>query len=265
METGRLTFPVGPADLLKQPREILATLIAFADGEPLDICLYAYAGGNARELRLTCAMNAIVDAMPRSLIASVSLLISPTTPTPLTPGDVEAVSTQLSNRPAWERCLDTCGLFGAGRGYTQNTNYPTSRTVVSIQGMSYQAAQYLGKIIKATCWANSAMRVSANTAAITRTRSLDHPVFAAAFGGAAALRVETFTPRMSKQISGLLTVHDWLHPNLPTPGHVRVHGGIHTMAYPLNTALRVAAAIGFVRSPGLLRGLAKTAPSSQTK
>ena len=99
------------------------------------------------------------------------------------------------------------------------------------------------------------MRVSANTAAITKTRSLDHPVFAAAFGGAAAFGVETLVPRQSRLINGLLTVRDWLCPALPEPGAVRVHGGIHTLPYPLGSALRVAAAIGFARSPRLLRGL----------
>jgi hypothetical protein len=144
-----------------------------------------------------------------------------------------------------------------------------SRTVASIQGASYQAAQYLGKVLKAECWAEGSaagaasspprppLRVSANTAAITRTRSLDHPVFAAAFGGAGAFDVETLTPRQSRPLNGLLAVRDWLHPDTPVPGRVRVHGGIHTLPYPLETALRVAAAIGFARSPSLMRGLLK--------
>jgi len=114
------------------------------------------------------------------------------------------------------------------------------------------------------CWATHGqvssdnprpLRISANTAAITRTRSLSHPVFTAAFGGAAALGVETLVPRQSRRLNGLLAVHDWLHPTLPTPGYVRVHGGIHTLPYPLGSALKVAAAIGFARSPRLLRGL----------
>jgi hypothetical protein len=139
-----------------------------------------------------------------------------------------------------------------------------TRTVVSIQGTSYQAAQYLGKVMMAECWSShgapaaeqaNPLRVSANTAAITRTRSLDHPVFAAAFGGAAAFGVETFTPRQSRSINGLLALRDWHHPDLPVPGAIRVHGGIHTLPYPLEPALRIAAGFGFARSPRLLRGL----------
>jgi hypothetical protein len=67
--------------------------------------------------------------------------------------------------------------------------------------------------------------------------------------------VETLAPRQSRRLGGLLALHDWLCPGLPIPGSVRVHGGIHTLPYPLESALRVAAAIGFARSPRLLRGL----------
>lgn len=115
----------------------------------------------------------------------------------------------------------------------------------------------------AECWAGHGapaaeqsrpLRVSANIAAITRTRSLDHPLFAAAFGGAGAFGVETFTPRQSRCVNGLLAVRDWLHPDPSVPGRIRVHGGIRTLPYPLEPALQVAAGFGFVRSPrGLLR------------
>ena len=99
------------------------------------------------------------------------------------------------------------------------------------------------------------LRVAANTAAITRTRALDHPVFAAAFGGAGAFGVETFTPRQSRAINGLLAVADWMAPERPVPGGIRVHGGIHTLPFPLEPALRMAATCGFARDPRLLRGL----------
>ncbi|MBT5701453.1 MAG: hypothetical protein HOI67_08385, partial [Gammaproteobacteria bacterium] len=95
------------------------------------------------------------------------------------------------------------------------------------------------------------------TAPITQTRSIAHPVFDAAFGGAAALGVRTFTPGQSQTLNGLLAVHDWLHPTAPQPGKIRVHGGIHTLPYPMDIALRVAAAIGFTQSPKLLGSLLK--------
>jgi len=261
--SGRLYWPVDNADLLTRPREVLATLIAFADGVPLDVGLYAYAPGQARELRLTASMNAVVNALPSELIASVTMLVSPTVPTALLPQDLAAMRARIERRPMWEAICGHIGLLGRGGGSVAVGDASVTRSVVGIQGASYQAAQYLGKILMAECWSQQGqlsaqtrpLRVSANTAAITRTRSLSHPVFTAAFGGAAAFGVETLAPRQSRRINGLLALRDWLHPALPTPGSVRVHGGIHTLPYPLEPALRVAAAIGFARSPRLLRGL----------
>ncbi len=259
---GQLTWVDGNINLLTQPQQILASLAAFADGHPVDVGLYAYAPGKARELLLTSTMNAVVDALPANLIASITLLVSPTTPAALTRDDLDCVQQRLRTRPGWETLLARCGILGRGPGHVSVNGSHTTRTVVNIQGASYQAAQYLGKVLAADCWthagANSRavpLRVSANTAAITRTRSLAHPVFTAAFGGAAAFGVETMVPRQSRRLNGLLALHDWLNPSPPRPGAIRVHGGIHTLPYPLTPALRIAAAIGFARSPRLLRGL----------
>jgi len=259
---GRLFWPAENVDLLTRPQQALATINAFGDGEPLDLGLYAYAPGQARELLLTAIMNAIVAALPRERLASVTLLVSPTTPTALGPEDLAAMHRRFEARPGWEALLARVGLFGRGGGCAVSGTGSATRTVVAIQGGSYQAAQYLGKVMVAESWASQTederiqpVRVSANTAAITRTRSLNHPVFAAAFGGAAAFGVETFAPRLSRRLNGLLAAQDWLNPRLPVPGAVRVHGGIHTLPYPLDPPLRVAAAIGFARSPRLLRGL----------
>ena len=265
--SGTLRWSEAPADLLRAPERVLATLRAFAAAGPIDLGLYAYAPGQARELRLTAAMNAIVDAMGANALASVTMLVSPTTPTARSAEEDAWVERRLMARPLWEAGLSGIGLLGRGEGCaraTERSGQGATRTVVSIQGASYQAAQYLGKVLVAESWASVGahgaqtpvpLRVSANTAAITRTRSLDHPVFAAAFGGAGAFGVETFTPRQSRAINGLLAVADWLAADLPVPGDVRVHGGIHTLPFPLEPALRMAATFGFARDPRLLRGL----------
>jgi len=264
---GQLTWASGGADLLMQPANILATIRDFTVDCPAELCLYAYAPGQARELRLTAAMNAIVTALPRESIGTVTLLLSPTTATPLNSTDIADLQNRRQARPRWEALLDALNLLGSGGGYAGQDDLGASRTVVGIQGASYQAAQYIGKIMAAESWSASysgsdsdqsalpPLRVSANTAAITQTRSLNHPVFDAAFGGAAALQVETLTPEQSQSLNGLLAVHDWLHPDAPVPMSIRVHGGIHTLPYPLNTALRIAAAIGFIKAPGLLGNL----------
>ena len=256
--SGSISWPEQPVDLLRQPADILATIRQFAGQAPVDLGLYAYAPGQAREVKLTEVMNALVDALPGELLRSVTLLVSPTTPTALEPDDVIALEQRLAQRPAWEAVLGGMGLLGRRPEPVAATAAPVTHTVVGIQGASYQAAQYFGKVLAAELWrATGSHVVSANTAAITKARSLDHPVFAAAFGGAAAFGVETMTPRQSRCLNGLLAAADWLRPEAAAAGAVRVHGGLHTLPYPLEAALQIAAGFGFVRSPRLVKGLFK--------
>ncbi len=251
---GSLTWSDEPLDLLLEPAKVLATILEYGEGNPLDVCLYAYAPGQARELRLAGSMSALVEAIPDPLIKSITMLVSPTTTSRLSAEEVRDIEVRKNTAPLWEKSLGTLGLMGKP-GVASYRNASVTRTLVNIQGASYQAAQYLGKLMPAEAWYARGLRVSANTAAITQTRSLDHPVFDAAFGGARALQVETFTPLQSQTINGLLTVHDWLIAERSVPGRIRVHGGIHSLPYPLDKALRIAAAIGFARAPRLLKGL----------
>ena len=260
---GTLHYVEAGSDLLWQTGEILATIIEFSGGDAVDLCLYAYAPGQAREIRLTGVMCALVNALSVEVIRSVTVLVSPTTPSGLDASDLKLIETRLSQRPGWESALDAVGLLGKGGGFVRVGEHATIRSLVSIQGASYQAAQYLCKLIMAEAWSNHGLigadtgpiRVSANTAAITQTRSLDHPVFDAAFGGAEAMQVQTFTPVQSQCLNAILAIVDWLKPEMPIPGAVRIHGGIHVLPYPLESALKPAAGIGFARSPGLLLGL----------
>jgi hypothetical protein len=137
------------------------------------------------------------------------------------------------------------------------------RLVVGLQGASYQAAQYVEKLCAAERWAALPGRrftVSANVAAISRTRSLSHPLFEAAYAGATAFGVETFAPETTRALAGLLTLHDLLNPAAPgAPGGdasalfaQRFHGGFHVVPWSIDPALRAAAVIGLVRRPALL-------------
>jgi hypothetical protein len=87
---------------LTRPAEVAATLLEYAQDGSLDLGLYAYAPGGGREWRLTCAMNAIVAALPASAIRSVTTLVSPTSPTALTPQDVAIMKRRRTARPAWQ-------------------------------------------------------------------------------------------------------------------------------------------------------------------
>jgi len=270
--SGRLFFPPGGADILRQPAEIAATLRAFAEPGPLHIGLYAYAPGRSREWRLAAAMNAIVRSLPRGSVDSLCLLVSPTSPATVQEEDQRAAEQQLAEAPAWQRLLRAAGRLPDG--HARADGQAVARAIVPVQGASYQAAQYLTKTLAAEAWAvdgnasGAPLRVSANSAAITRTRSLSTPIFEAAFVGAPAFGVDTFAPEATRWLNGLLALHDLLNDAAPRneaglPDEVRarrlhaqqVHGGIFALPYALEPAITAAALIGFVRRPGLLAKL----------
>lgn len=266
--SGTLRWVPGGADLLTDPARIVATIAAFAGSEPVDIGLYAYAPGRAREWRLTMAMNAIVDALPPGLVRGVAMLVSPTTCGVLTSDDLAGEQRRRDTRPRWQRTLDRLGAFGRGEAHARHGSTCAKRAIVSIQGGSYQAAQYLGKLMAAEAWAGKgsdsgspSFEVSANTAGISLTDSLHHPVFDTAFRGAAALGVETFDPATTAHLNGLLTLHDRLvggtDGDPDTLFATRVHGGIYEAPYAIEPALRVATAIGVGKDPRRLPSLFK--------
>jgi hypothetical protein len=263
--SGRLWVPRGGANLLAAPAAVAATLTQFAEAGPLDVGLYAYAPGAGREWRLEAAMNAIVDALPAGALRSISLLVSPTTPLALGPAERAARDRRAAALPLWQRALGAAGLLGSPDPVQAGDTF-VPRLVVALQGASYQAAQYIEKLCAAERWAATPGRrfsVSANVAAISRTRSLSHPLFEAAYAGAPAFEVESFAPETTRALNGLLTLHDLLNP--AAPGALggdarrlftqRFHGGFHGVPWAIDPALRVAGAIGLARRPALLARL----------
>jgi hypothetical protein len=254
--SGSLRWVRGGIDLLTDPHRVRATIEEFAGGEPIEVGLYAYAPGRAREWRLTATMNAIVDALPAGTVRSVALLLSPTTCGILTADDIEIEAARRADRPRWLGAFDSVRALGRGGGHVTRGSVAANRGVVSIQGGSYQAAQYVGKMLAAETWATAddPMLVSANTAGISLTESIHHPVFDIAFAGASTLGVETFDPSTTSALNGLLTLHDRIDPTVADRSidelfSTRVHGGIYVTPYPIDPALRVAAAIGVVKDP----------------
>lgn len=264
---GSVHWVGGGSDLLTDTRRIRATIEEFAQGESIDMGLYAYAPGLVREWRLTGAMNAIVDALPAGSVRNVTMLVSASTCGVLTPDELAGESRRRADRPRWQAVLESVGLLGKGGGHARHGDTCTNKGIVEIQGTSYQAAQFLGKLIAAEAWAtgDGPMGVSANTAGISRTASLRHPVFDTAFGGATAFGVETFEPATTAALNGLLTLRDRLATEeAGSAGAVdqnsdqdraralsatRVHGGIYELPYPIGPTLKVATALGVARDP----------------
>ncbi len=271
-------------DLLAQPRAIAAAIRAFAVDGPVHVGMFAYAPGASQEWRLGAVMNALVASLEPALVRSVALLVSPTTASVLTPETVRGAAERLARQPAWQRMLERLGALQRPGHYSAQ-GVDVSLSTVTVQGLSYQAAQYISKIAAAESYAVFGTRgaaegsppvtVSANVAGITRTRSLSHPLFQAAFAGAHRFGVRIFEPATTRALSGLLMLHDLLNPAAPGTAPAQpleahagarkrndvaallsqqVHGGIYSLPFVLDGVIRVAAVVGLAGRPSLLLG-----------
>lgn len=270
----------GACDLLATPERARQAIIALSragDGAPVHLGLYAYAPGKGRELRLAAAMDAIARSLPRGVVRSVALLVSPTTPGEVQPEDRAAAEGRRSRAARWKRTLERAGLLPPN-AHEVVGDVAIARSIVSLQGAAYQAAQYLAKMMAAEAMladgiAGAPVAVSANVAGITATRSLLHPLFQAAFLGAPHFGIEIYEPATTRLVSGLLMLHDVLHdraPGAPQAGDVpaseqagrarrlaaqTVHGGCRALPWVLEPTIRVGAVLGLGKRPGLLKGL----------
>jgi len=277
---GKLSFPRGGADLLAQPARILATLRAYAEDGPVHMGCYAYAGGASQEWRLTTTMNALVRALPARAVASVAMLVSPTTPSRVSAENERTSHERMRDAARWKRALQAAGrLMPALEG---EGDAKIVRAIVKAQGVSYQAAQLVGKLYAAEASAvygntlegdgTAPLTVSANVAPITATRSLAHPVFQAAFLGASLFDVEISEPETTRALGGLLAMEDVTDPEAPGAAANRyksaseranavlsqqIHGGIYTNPFALDGAISVAAVRGLTMRPKLAVDLSR--------
>ncbi|MEO1173970.1 MAG: hypothetical protein AAFX94_18275, partial [Myxococcota bacterium] len=241
---GTLFHANGRSDLLSVPDRIAATLLDFTNTSPAHVGLFSYAPGQGREWRLGAAMNATLRAVPRDRVRSVGLLVSPTTPMILDEDDSRMCDLRWEGRPGWQKTLLATRAIRKSR---VDPSLPrVCDTVVPLQGVSYQAAQWLEKTLamEAIGLDNPDLPISANVAPVTETASMDHPVFKAAFRGAPRFEVESYSAEFTRTLSTLLYVEDILGAKPERPRHL--HGGLFALPYTLESTIRVAAAIGFV-------------------
>lgn len=266
--SGTITFVPGGADLLAQPREIAATIARFAGEVPLHVGMYAYSGGAAQEWRLTASMNAIVRALPAGMVRSVVMLISPTTPGSVSEDDVATATARQ------RRLLRPLGLGGGQASLGQSGDSPNrvSHAIVGLQGSTYQAAQYIGKMMTAEAFSvfgvdgdGERLAVSAPVAPITRTASLQHPLFDAGFEGADLFGVLISEPQATRVMCGLLAFHDLLNPDSPSLRRdlgprervsaimgEQIHGGVYAQPHAFEREIMLAAIAGLGRKPSLI-------------
>lgn len=281
---GSLSQLAGANNLLQAPRAVVEAIERFADDSAVHLGLFAYASGASREWRLAATMNAIAGGLQPERVRSVSMLVSPTTAAPVQPESARQAEARGRSAAPWQQLLRGMRVLVPG-GHDALGETRVARAAVSIQGLSYQAAQYVSKLATAETFAVYGLRgdaerprpvtVSANVAGITATRSLQHPLFQAAFLGAPRFGVRIFDPVTTRALSGLLILHDLLNPDAPgassgravAPGDKaqrllsqQVHGGVYSLPYELESAIRVAALIGLASKPSLLLARAPREP-----
>jgi hypothetical protein len=257
--------PTG-ADLLTRPREIVATIERFAGDAPVHLGLFAYAAGRGREWRLEASMNAIARAVPRRLVRSLTIYISPTSPMVTHPRDRAHAGAARAASPVWQRIARRTGVLRPS--HVTAAEVAVASSLVPLQGASYQAAQYIAKTLAAEAFAlapdpaRRVPRVSANVAGITNTSSMKEPVFQAAFRGAPLFNVRIFEPQATRWLAGLLMLHDLLADEPAhgedAPGSLferQIHGGVQSMPDALQGAITVAALVGMATHPGLALGM----------
>jgi hypothetical protein len=264
-------------NLLADPMGVLATVRRFAEAGPVHVGMYAYMGGESQEWRLTAAMNTILRSLRADEVASMSLLISPTTVSVASAEDVAVAERRLRDAAAWKRALARAGVLR--RGGEPCGDGRVGYTIVPLQGASYQAAQYVGKVLAAESHAvlgpsleGGPLTVSANTAPITNTKSLAHPVFQAGFLAAPAWGITIAEPAMTVDLNGLLMMADVTDAEAPAAAgrawatqaeraravfRESVHGGLFAQPYAAYGAIQVAAVMGFAQRPSLLAQLAR--------
>ena len=263
---GELHYCRRVGNIVQQPLEIKAAIEAFADGAAVHMGLFAYAPGASLEWRLAATMNGIVASLKPSLVKSVSMLVSPTSAAVMQPEDLATSHDTYQNKPLWHKALRMMGQLRRQNSF-ETKGVAVSRAIVPLQGVSYQAAQYVSKILAGESFASfginlkkeapQPVRVSVNVAGITKTSSLNHPVFQAAFLGAGKFGVEIFDPATTRTLLNIMNLHDILNPEASKNNGARlfgqqVHGGIYSRAYALDPMIRVATVMGLAQKPNLL-------------
>lgn len=279
VHSGTLVFATGGADVLSQPREIAASITAFAGGDSVHVAAFAYRGGNNYEWRLAAAMNAILRSLDPAIVRSYSAAVSPTAPATAAAADAAAARNRLRQPSLGDRFWRAIGVATPSLIEEQGVEWP--RTVVALQGSSYVAAQYFEKRLAAEVYGTRGLRperrqpilVSANVTGITRTASMNVPIFRAALLGALDLGVHSYAPETTRALWALLYVENLRNPRsiaVVQPADdenvraerihaTQVHGGLFAYPYAIDPTMIRAAAIGLMHQPqwvfGLLRSL----------
>jgi len=256
--SGSLSYVQEGVDLLAEPGAVRATILDFASEGPVHLGSYAFAPGAAFPLRLALTVDEIARSLPRELVRSFSFLLSPTTVNVIAPEDAQRADLRAGNASTMRRTLARTGTLQPA--HLPAGNRRVSRAVVAQQGAAYQVAEYVGKRLAAEAFAafglhldgDAPLRVSANMAPVTETRSLRGPMLEAAVLGAASFDMLIAPASTARATSEALLFHDLLHDEREAdPFEQQFHGGVHAQPYALEGLMRVATLRGIAQRPKL--------------
>lgn len=276
VHSGVITYTEQPADLLTQPRQIAATIEAFADG-PVDIGAFAYAEGDARDWRLAASMNEIIGSLPPSLVESIGMYVSPTSVVEAAPEDVNHAEMRWERRSASEKWREIyfprIPLLGRRlqRNHLESHGRFLPRSIVGLQGAGYQATQHIEKRLAAEVYATRGTRrgerhpvtTTASIAGITETPSIQK-AFGPGLKGAGRIKLTTYPMEVTRWLSGLIYLQGVLdtkavgsktnpfedeNEKARRLHSVQVHGGIYSYLYDIQGGIALATAIAVARDP----------------
>ena len=223
-------------------------------------------------------MNAIVRSLDPAMVRSFAVAVSPTAPAMSAAADAEVARKRLMQPSLGDRFWRAIGIATPGLIEEQGVAWP--RTVVARQGASYLAAQYFEKRIAAEVYGTHGLRpdrrqpllVSANVTGITRTASMNVPIFRAALLGALDLGVHSYAPETTRALWALLYLENLRNPRSITVVQpaadenacaerihaTQVHGGLFAYPYAIDPTMLRAAVIGLMHQPQWLFGLLRS-------
>ncbi len=258
--SGKLFYTEEVPNMMVHPNEVRDLIDDFSNGDAVHICMMAYKGGKARELILSEAASLITENLKKARVASFSGYVSPTTVSTMTKDLYEFSIKRYEKKSNYtESFFSMLGLLKQKK-FRYKLNDTNKKQIANIivkrQGCSYQGCQYIYKKILGEVYGhyginNQPIKVSLNTAPTTRTKSMSHPIFLAAFEDAINWGLYIFEPEESRFISFLLIIHDLFNENYHYSqiGDKQLHGGIFNLKYGLEESIIAAAIMSYIKNP----------------
>ncbi len=239
--SGRLFHVRDGVDLLTHPAEFARTALAFGEGKPVHVGALAYKGGQGREWRLAAAMDGIVRALGRAgALASVFYYFTPTAPTEVSADTAATAAARLEAASPITRVVRAVSFDTLYRPNIASAGgRHWARGTLPDQGVSYLAANVLGKIHASEAYDDGHVRVSGNVAPITATRSTHTPVTRRIFPELARCGILVAMPDVARQLMGWMLLYDLFGPRTKA-GHRQIHGGVFSHPWALDAVMKQA-------------------------